>query len=330
MSEALSIARSSVTVDPPRDHHASFVYETKSGAFLYVVGGAQDEFAVVHDDVLRAEIHQDGSLGPFAKIGTLPDTLAASGVALVGDVVVLSGGMGGKGRLPVHGHTLTARIAEDGTLGPWTAGPELPNTAMHPASAVHGDSVYVFGGTGGTVPTTMSVRARVRPDGTLSEFEKLTPLSPRRSHQAAFVHGGSVYLVGGLTEAAQGNPPSRTDVVRAEILSDGTLGPWIEAGTLPVPLSVSSAEVRGCHVYMLGGLSDGPPAMPFSDTVLRGTLAEDGSIVDIVALESRLSVKRAHVHQTPIFRDFIYSVGGRSNDRFASLATVDIGTFTPQ
>ena len=328
VAESLAVARSDVAIEPPRDHHATLVRKTDSGAFLYVLGGGTDEFRAVHADIQRAEIRNDGSLGAFSKVGELPRGRAGTGVAVVRDVVVLTGGVSPDVNPPIVKETIYARIGQDGTIGEWKIGPDLPRGVMHPSSVASGDWVYVFGGTTGNSATTISVRAKLEADGTLSSFEPTTKLSPARSHQAAFVHRGFIYLAGGVSESPQINPPSRTDVVRAEIHPDGSLGEWLGAGTLPVPLSVSSAEVRGCSVYFFGGLSNNKSSKPFTDTVLRGTLAEDGSVVDVVVERTKLSIERGHVHQTPSYGNFIYSVAGRGNDAFSSLATVDVGTFS--
>jgi hypothetical protein len=327
-AETLSVSRANVAINPPRDHHASLVRETDGGAFLYVFGGGTDEFRAVHGDVQRAEIHADGTLGGFAKLADMPQGRAGSGVAFTHDLVILTGGVVGTSAPAISDDTVYARLGRDGVIGEWKAGPALPRAVMHPSSVAHGDWVYVFGGTTGTAATAVSVRAKIEADGTLSEFIPTTKLSPARSHQAAFVYSGFIYLAGGLSENPMTNPPSRTDIVRAEIQADGSLGEWLPAGTLPVPLSVSAGELRGCSVYFFGGLSDSESRAPFTDTILRGTLAEDGSVVDIVAESSKLSVKRGHVHQTPSYGNFIFSVGGRGNDAFASLGTVDIGTFS--
>ena len=114
---------------------------------------------------------------------------------------------------------------------------------------------------------------------------------------------------------------------RAEVQPDGSLGPWIAAGTLPVGLSVTAAQQYGCQVYMLGGLTEESTDEPFSDRILRGSIGADGSFTNVTVDAAKLSIKRGHVHQTPVWKNFIYSIGGRGNEG-TSLGTIDIGTFT--
>src|SRR5262249_39904955 len=83
----LHIASSSVTVSPVRDHHVTVIV----GSFLYVIGGT-DAWTTIHDDVLRAHIGEDGSLGAFEHIGTLPEPRAGHAAVVVGQHFVISGG----------------------------------------------------------------------------------------------------------------------------------------------------------------------------------------------------------------------------------------------
>ncbi len=51
----------------------------------------------------------------------------------------------------------------------------------------------------------------------------------------------------------------------------------------------------------------------------------DGAFTAGGALEGKLTVKRGHVHQTPVLGRFIYSVGGRTNN-LSTVGTIDVGT----
>ena len=63
------------------------------------------------------------------------------------------------------------------------------------------------------------------------------------------------------------------------------------------------------------------------DAVAHG--ADRPHLVDVQADKTKLSVKRGHVHQTPTYKNFIYSIGGRGNDGLKSIGTIDVGTFDP-
>lgn len=115
----------------------------------------------------------------------------------------------------------------------------------------------------------------------------------------------------------------KRDIWRLPVGADGTVGTWENAGQLPHALYASAAEVFGDAVYFFGGQNENDEVV---DTIIAAKLPPDGRVTDAHELTARLSVARMHVHQTPVFGKWIYSVGGRDeNDR--SLGIVDVGTF---
>jgi hypothetical protein len=326
---ALSVAASDQVVAPARDHHTTFIRQTSVGTFLYVVGGTS-AWNAMYTDIQRAKIQDDGSLAAFEKVTDLPDGRAGHSVVVSGDTLVVLGGIYGtaspKGTTRA---TLTARFAADGTLSGFSPGPDLPLDVMHFTASLYGDYIYVFGGrttTGTDGSTTMAASAKVGADGTVSPFTALAPLTPDRSHHAAFVVKDTVYLVGGITGSPIGNPPNRTDVVRAKLLPNGAVGAFEASGALPTGISVSAAQTYGDYVYIFGGLADGVKGGPYTNQIFRAKVQPDGNLSAFTTIEATLSVKRAHVHQTPVYKNFIYSVGGLGNNG-RSIGTVDIGTF---
>lgn len=321
---AITFKRSPIAIDPPRDHHFTTVHEVAGVPYLYVMGGEQEDFAVVHSDIQRARIAEDGSLSAFEPAGTIPNGVAGSGFAVVGDDVVLFGGITGPQGAATN-EIKSARFGADGKITAWTtASSTLPSRVMHSSAVVVGRDVYVFGGTTGSRATTISAKVTVNADGTLAPLVSLKALSPGRSHQAAFVAQGGVYLVGGLDKSPQGNPPSLSDVVRATFEPDGTIAGWANVGKLESPLSISAAEQVGCSILLVGGLDD-TNGGPYSDGVLRGSVLKDGSFRTEKALSSKVTVARGHVHQTPVYKNHLYSVGGRDNDG-KQIGVIDIGT----
>jgi hypothetical protein len=320
----VAFARSAVAIAPTRDHHVTFVREIAGEPWLYVLGGEDDDFEVLHDDIQRAHIQADGSLEPFEPAGKLPYGRAGFALAVVGDDVVLAGGIGPSSR-ELTDEILVGRLDGQGRLEMWHAGGKLPVGVQHATAVVVSRDVYIFGGTKGYEPSTLSVKLTVADDGTLSKVTGLKPLPEARSHHAAFVDRGAIYLVGGL--GASEAPTSRADVIRADISASGELGAWMAAGTLPSPLSVSAVEAVGCSWLFLGGLDESAKPGPFSNRVLRGTVDDDGTFHGEPALQGKLNVRRGHVHQTPRYRNALYSVGGRGNDG-ATLGVVEIGTIT--
>jgi hypothetical protein len=323
---ALTVARSPVAITPVRDHHSASVIETNAGPYLYVVGGT-DAWNVIHLDVQRAKIHDDGTLDPFETLGNLPEPRAGQCMAKLSDDHWLhAGGTWQKnGQMGTTDTTLILHLDAAGKIADIASGPKLPVAVMHLTCDVSNGWVYAMGGRGqNSVSTTMSARAKIQPDGTLGAFESQTKLNPDRSHHAAFIRQSRLFLVGGFTGNPIGNAGvDRSDIVYADIAADGTLGAWKSGGKLPAPLSVSSSQLYEDAVYVFGGLDD---TSLFSDAIQRATFQDDGTLAPFQTLKTKLPDARGHVHDTPMYKSFVYSVGGQ-DDGGNSLGTVDIGSF---
>ncbi len=130
----------------PLSHHSVAVHD---GA-VYVTGGLEGNPNAagsyeVFADVLRAPIQEDGSLGAWTHVGTMPHTLSthASFVHL-GQLYVIGGIED-----DVHNTDAVWRapIADDGTVGPWEAQPPVPSARAHAHQApVWGGFVYAVAG----------------------------------------------------------------------------------------------------------------------------------------------------------------------------------------
>lgn len=321
---ALTLTRSPSTIAPVRDHHTTAVIETAAGPYLYVFGGT-DDWRLLHDDVQRARIADDGTLGAFEPAGKLPAPRAGHCLARVKDRILLAGGIVPKaGSMGVVATSVLVKIGADGAITDPIPGPDLPKAVMHLTCEVQGDFVYALGGRGSNgKSTTLSARARIDADGTLGAFEAQTTLKPDRSHHASFIREKRLYVLGGITGDPTGDLVDRSDAIVADIGDDGALGAWASAGELPEALSVTAAQLYKDAVYIVGGLEDG---VRFSDKVRRATFEPDGRLTSFVVLPNKLPAGRGHVHQTPMWRTSIFSVGGKDNDQ-SSLGTVDVGRF---
>lgn len=320
---SLAVARSPVTIAPIRDHHASLVVETSGGAFLYVFGGT-DDWASIHSDVQRAKIADDGSLGAFEPAGKLPEPRAGHCIVQLKDKIFIGGGVvAGGGKQGPSSRTLLVTLGADGKVAAADPGPEMPNSVMHLSCELEKDNLYVLGGRmGNSHSSKMSARAKVGADGALGAFQNTTALVPDRSHHASLVHGGRIWIIGGLTGDPTGEFEDHKDVISAPILEDGALGEWTPSGTMPKTLTVSAAKVVDDAVYLFGGLE----GYSFTDKIQRATWNDDGTLSAFTVLPQKLPGARGHVHQLPLYKGHVYSVGGKTDS--GSLGTVDIATFT--
>lgn len=310
-----------IAIAPVRDHHTTHRVDTSTGTYLYVVGGT-DAWKTIFSDVQRAKVEPGGQLGSLEAVAELPVPRAGHCTIIAKDRITIIGGSGMNGQSQsIFSDSHTAAFT-DGAIGAWEKGPALPKPLMHQTCDVHGDYVYVIGGRSFSGSTTTSLRSRIGEDGKLGEFEPMPELSPDRSHHQAFIHGGRLYVAGGLQGDPSKNPPSRDDIVSAPIGADGALGAWEPAGKLAAPLSISAAVEYGQAIYMIGGLEQGTR---YSARIQRLVFDEAGQVSASV-METRLSEGRGHVHQTPMVENHIYSIGGHDSGG-ASIGRIDRLTF---
>lgn len=124
--------------------------------------------------------------------------------------------------------------------------------------------VHVTGGTSNdSVPREATHFAVINADGTLGSWTSGSSLTAGRAFHASAaatpfnsrVKGdGWLYVLGGI-EAKSGDPVS--GVLRAEIMSDGSLGAWESAGNLPEELHSHDAVIFRSNLYVSGGARTG-------------------------------------------------------------------------
>jgi hypothetical protein len=164
-------------------------------------------------------------------------------------------------------------------------------------------------------------RATLNADGSVSGWEELAPLPAPRSHQGTALYDGYVYLTGGLDGNPAGTYKDYEDALRAPVNADGTLGPWETLGTLPSTLDTQSSFVHNGYLYMVGGIE----FINYVDHVRRAQILPDhglGPWEDSAPLPKG----RGHVHQTPVYGKWVYSVGG-SIQNLVAIPDVFRGTF---
>lgn len=304
-----------------RDHHVTFVVDSK---YLYAAGGVRDMKTPL-SSVERSAIASDGSLGPWEAATQLPEASVGAGLGQVGDTIVVAGGIriSGNSGAPST-RTDVGHASADGSVS-WSVGPELSVSRFHAAAVAVGAHVFVIGGlTGAGTDNTPAVeRAEVQADGSVGAWQMAKELPEKRSHQSVAATEDAIYVVGGLTGDPAGVHTTFSDVLRATVSADGSLGDWTTVGSLPVPLATHSSLIHLGYLYVLGGVEGNPPSEQNTAAVRRAKIEADGSVGEWESLES-LPKARAHCHQTPLVNGIIYSVAGAFEH--ASMTDVFLGT----
>lgn len=322
---SLTIRRTSRTIRPARDHHTTTVIEIGGVAYLYVIGGTS-AWETIYDEVLRAPIGEDGALGAFELVAALPAPRAGHATVLVGKHLVVSGGHTMvSGVMSTLDTTIVAALNDDGSLREWRPGPSLPTPIMHHTCDVDGRAIYCVGGrVEGNFTSDMAVHTSLDDAGALAPYEAMPALPRSIGFHQSFVHEHALYVAGGLHR----DPSMKAFDVLATItrigLAEGkTRGGWEPAGELSEARQAGAAQVWNGRAYFFGGVKGTDELV---DTVLTGSFAPDGRVTDVAPIAAKLSVARMHVHQVPLYKTWIYSVGGRDVDD-RSLGTIDVGTF---
>jgi hypothetical protein len=191
-------------IDPMNDRPREMVWTTAASVtmgdrtFLYCVGGFEYRQGKPCDleCVYVAESTKPGEVGPWKAVTSLPYPVMSTRAAGHGDRLYVLGGTS-KFLPPLkrHDEVLSARVKEDGTLGPWQQVGRLPQPMEGMATFVFEDCLYLLGGEAGS-PLATCWRARFGKTGALGPWQPQPPLPKPAAHCPCAVIERTVYLVG--------------------------------------------------------------------------------------------------------------------------------------
>ncbi|MDX8412252.1 MAG: hypothetical protein R8K46_10360 [Mariprofundaceae bacterium] len=209
----------------------------------------------------------------------------------------------------------------------WVAGwqqtsPLLRARSGHTA-VVTGDVIHVIAGVDGKNFLASSEYARIQPDGSLSEWQPGPSLNVERGFVTAVVNGNYVYIVGG--GRGEHGHDLLYSVERAEILADGTLGPWVlEKNGMNIGRRCSKVVALGNYIYSFGGFGG-----ILLDTVERAEILPDGSLAEWLMFTERLTLPR-YIAGVKRAGDIVYVVGGHHKVKGVGIAEVEWSREDPE
>ena len=244
-------------------------------------GGLRDLRRV--PETYTAPIAADGSLGAWTPGPALPaPRFHHPSVYHDGWVYVV----GGQGATEAETGVFAARLAADGSLGPWQQLRPLPEPRSHHAIVVERGALYVIGGLAGNparqpVQHKSVLRAAIARDGTLGEWRQVSELPHSYATHSAFVFGDALWVVGGVED----NTTFSARVWRAPLSRAGVVGSWSEVQPLPLGRGhVHNTPVIGGRVYSVGGrIAARQGTSPVTDAVVVGALGRAADTADQAA-----------------------------------------------
>jgi len=217
---------------------------------LYVIGSTQTPGTWQCGQSWMADLAADGSVQAWSQVSTSSVSRGGAGSAVaVNGYMYTVGGVEGHG--PVIDKVEYAPVNPDGTLGTWAPTASLSVPCYRAGAVAWNNRLYLVGGAqshSGPWLDTVQV-ADIQPDGSLGAW-RVDPSTMNAAHpqNAAVVKDGWLYSISG------GYNAYRTAVVeRAEVLSDGSLGPWTLENPLPTGVACSGATIIGDYLFVAGG-----------------------------------------------------------------------------
>jgi N-acetylneuraminic acid mutarotase len=275
------------------------------GNRIYIIGG-QTTTGDVKKTVYFAEIHADGSLGPWAVTTPLPEERFGARAVTYGNWIYVVGGSRASGELIERSQVWYASVSADGTVGNWASTTSIPYAATGHYSFVCNGRIYTFGGWTGYNWVKEVYYSEINSDGSLGPWTSTTPLPQYTREARAVAHGGRVYVLGGYSD----NTP-RSAVYYADVASDGSIGNWQVTTHLPKNMASHSAVLLENSIYVAGGWSDSGAV---SNSVYRGDVKADGLIdswVELMSLPVPLTDHWSVATSSPVTNsNNVYVLGG--------------------
>ncbi|MBO9540320.1 IPT/TIG domain-containing protein [bacterium] len=172
------------------------------------------------------------------------------------------------------------------------------------------------------VSSTLGILQMTSTDEQAEYARRRVGLVTGRRHHASVVLGDYLYAIGG--ENAGG---TLNTLERAQINADGTLRPFVAAGTLGTARWGHTTAIIGSHLYVIGGYNGG-----YLNTVERATINPDGTLGGFSPVASVTLTKGRREHASAVVGNFLYILGGYDGNHLNHVERAEInpdGTLKP-
>ena len=278
-----------------------------NGDFIYVLGGKTAAGGTENplSSVLRAQIHSDGTLGPWQATAAMPAPRYIHATAADSEHLYVVGGWDGRN---IQDTVWRATFLPDGNLGDWISVTRYPTNLTLHKTVIVGGRIYVMGGWTGSQSLHDVRVADLTTDGT-GDWRTTKRLPQTLYRMAAAATSDTIYVVGGYTTDGKS-----AAVYYAQPQADGQLSQWMSATALPTALDYASAVIHDGRLVVMGGNSNNGPQR----AVYAAVIQADGSL-GAWSAEPPLPVtlfRFAAAATNHNGADTIYVVGGLHDDLF--------------
>lgn len=320
--------------------------------YMYIVNGCTisdnarcvNGSGTVINDVQYAQIYANGTLGPWNTTSTLAAGRAAHGSILSDGYIFTVGGCTSSTCTGANilGSTQSAKIDSPGTINSFKTNPNnitVSGGSFGAATAIYGGYMYLLGG-GDTTSNNFTNRvlfAKLNSDGTTGTWTTTSTFTDARVNPAATAYNGFMYIAGGAAQSATANCPTITssnyctDIQKAQINSDGTLGTWSSAGGAYAGTGNTGRDGLGMttyngYIYVIGGnYNNNSNITPEVDVA---PINSNGNVGTWVQNTTAMGSNERSNFQLAQYGKYIYIAGGRRAGNI-TISSVVYATLSP-
>jgi N-acetylneuraminic acid mutarotase len=232
---------------------------------VYMLGGYTNTTVAT---VYTAPINADGTLGTWTTGTSLPVTIYNTKPIVIKNKIYIIGGYNGSSWVNT---IYVASINIDGTIGTWSLYGTTPIALQSHAVIVIKNKLWIIGASASSYISNVW-SATINSDETLGTWTDEVPL-PLGLGAQVFVTKNRVYLLSGATVTTD---PFGT-IYASNIRSDGSLGTWVIAGSMTVPIRSNALFSTSSRIYSVAGWNGSVNTSAVYSTPITGGLNDYSS-----------------------------------------------------
>ena len=259
-------------------------------------------------------IEQKGAISGWTINSYLPEALLGPSVIVTKNKVHLLGGLKNYSSNGINFKGYTSSLNDDGSLGIWTKGPELPFPLDHSKPIVYKNKVYLLGGysynnnihyicDNGYLFAIFA--ASIDNDGMLGNWEIVGFLPEPMQDIEAIIVKDKLYILGGYNRKLR-----NFFTYIGSIDNNGKIYSWIKGPTLSNITKCNQIVVIKNRIYLLGGWHS--YRSEYSSIIYTTTINDDGTLNSWI--ESGTLPVALTDSQTIVTRNNVYLLGGNTED----------------